>query len=249
MCRPRWAICLGVVWLMINLSLASDSSSNRPGKFRKKSNAAEREAMRAQESKESDNENGHKQAYDDAFSAIRECTVIHKAQSSSGLDERVDTYNNFKQSAMKALPKITQENLTTSIVVSGESTEMTKTIGDWFAFCDKTMNEKIATISAKGKADAANEEVDSKKRKDMNDRIRREQEAKFKSLVASSKGDRKRILESKGYLPSWPRSGDLKSAPIWKWEINITHETVRCEMFQFSGVKLKTTSTDLGACP
>ncbi|HAZ13564.1 MAG: hypothetical protein A2X86_13615 [Bdellovibrionales bacterium GWA2_49_15] len=247
--RARWGLHLFVLLFVINLSLAADSSSTRPGKFRKKSNAAEREAVREQEKKETDSQGAHKQAYDDAFSAISECSVIHKAQSPAGLEERVVSYKKFKQSALTTLPKITQDDLTTSMTVSGESTELTKSIGDWFAFCDKTMTEKIANISAKVKADASNEEADSKKRKEMNDRIRREQEAKFKALVAASKGDRKRILESKGYLPSWPRSGDLKTAPVWKWEINITQQAIRCEMFQFAGLKLKSTTTDLGACP
>ncbi|MBI2519813.1 MAG: hypothetical protein HYV97_05340 [Bdellovibrio sp.] len=247
--KTKICFILVIIIFAANFGLADDSNSSRPGKFRKKSNAAERESVREQEKQKSDQENARKQAYDDSYSAISDCEFIHRSQNPSSLTDKLSSYKKYKQAALAGFSNITKEEMTMTFRVSGESTEMTKTIGEWFAFCDKSMTGKISNLDTKVKSDTAQAEAEDQKRKAYNDRVRAEQEAKFKALVASSHGDRKRILESKGYLPNWPRSGDLKTAPVWKWEINITNEAVRCEMFQFSGEKLKSNSTDLGACP
>lgn len=213
---------------------------------------AERAAEKEKAETSATSERVREKALDEARSAIDvECAVFKKWAGSSGLDDRIASYEQHKKAALATLPKIADEKYTATTITSAddEGTQVTKTVGEWFAYCDKAMPEHLAMLREKEKTAAAAENADADRRRAMNDRIRAEQEAKFNALVASSGGDRKRILQSKGYLPNWPRSGDLKEAPVWKWEINITHEPVRCETFQFSGDKLGTNSTALGGCP
>lgn len=194
-------------------------------------------------------------AHDKALGLVRDavhdvCGLIGGYAGSSGLDERVAAYEKAKAEALAALPAIADEPYTTSITRPGDQTEeLTKPVKDWFAYCDTYIPETLGALRAKEASALAAEKAESERRAAMDDKLRAEAKAKFNALVAATTGDRQRILKAHGWLPSWPRGGDLGGAPVWKWEINITHEAVRCESFQFSGSKLTKNFTSLGACP
>ena len=202
---------------------------------------AEREAFDASVAKQ--------KALDEVRSAVdNECAIFRKWKSSSDFDDRLARYEQHKKAALAALPTIANEKHTATLLGEGAEAKALKTVAEWFAFCDKMMPEQAAKVRAQEKASAAAEQADAEKRAAMNDRLRAEEQAKFKALVAATGGDRKRILQAKGFPPHWPRGGDLKSAPVWKWEVNITHEAQRCETYQFSGDKLTKSFTSLGGC-
>ena len=182
--------------------------------------------------------------------AVRdECAIFRKWKSSGSFDQRLARYAQHKKAALAALPGLADEKYTAPLLdESGGEEKVTKTVGEWFAFCDKLMPEFAAKLRGAEKAAAAAEAAENARQKAINDKLRAEEKARFAALVAATGGDRKRILQGKGFLPHWPRGGDLKSAPVWKWEVNITHEAQRCETYQFSGDKLTRNSTSLGGC-
>ena len=188
-------------------------------------------------------------ALDQVTSAIKRCAIIRKWKSSSGMDQELASYAQEKKAGLDLLPAVAQEKVTATLIdASGGEAETTKTVAEWFTSCDALMPEQLAKVRADEKAAAAAERAETARRNAMDDRIRAEQDAKYKALLATVGGDRKRILQSKGFLPHWPRGGDLKSAPVWRWERNITGEPNRCETYQFGGETLKSQSTALGGC-
>ena len=179
------------------------------------------------------------------------CAQFRRWEGSSGFDERQATYDAKKKEALAATPPIAAESLTVSFLGEGakEPTPATKTVAEWFKACDELIPAHAAKVRQQEKDGAAASEADGAKRKAYNDKLRKEQAEQFRKLVADTGGDRQRTLQSKGFLPWWPRNGDLRTAPVWKWEINITGEVVRCESFQFNGDKLVKNDTALGSCP
>lgn len=207
-------------------------------------------AAKAQERADWEKDEAKRGAMNEVNDAIRnECAIFRKWKTSGDFEQRLANYEQHKKAALAAMPAIAGEKYTAPLLdEGGAEAETTKTVGEWFAFCDKMMPEQLTKVRAAEKAAAAAESAAAAKQKAYNDRLRAEDEAKMKALLGSTGGDRNRILKSKGYLPNWPRGGDLKSAPVWKYEVNITGEVQRCETYQFSGDKLTRNSTALGGC-
>lgn len=221
--------------------------------FRAKVEAAkdERAATKAKEQAAADEERAHDEALASAKDALwGTCTSFAGRAGPSGVEQVIAMYEDGKKKALERYPKIVEDSLTYDLTAAdGTEAKTTKTIGEWFAFCDKLMPEHVATLREReAKALAADEALSAKMKAD-NDKLRQAEKARFNALVAGTSGDRQRLLKSHGFEPKWPRNGDVKSAPVWKWEINITHEPVRCETFQFSGNTLKKNFTSPGPCP
>lgn len=71
----------------------------------------------------------------------------------------------------------------------------------------------------------------------------------YQALLASASRERKRLLKTHGRAPTWPTEGDVATAPVWRFEVNLPRRPVTCLTYEFSGEKLtKTTKAD-GACP
>lgn len=221
--------------------------------FRAQVDAAkdERAAAKAKEQAAADEQGAHDEALAFAKDALwGTCTSFTGRAGTSGVENVVAMYEGGKKKALERYPKIVEDSLTYDLRgADGTEVKTTKTIGEWFAFCDKMMPEHVAMLREKEAKSLAADEALSAKMKADNDKLREAEKARFNALVAGTSGDRQRVLKSHGFEPKWPRNGDVKSAPVWKWEINITHEPVRCETFQFSGNTLKKNFTSLGPCP
>ena len=213
---------------------------------------AAHQARKEAESKQWTADENKRVAMEAATSAILgTCSGFKGRAGSSGVEDNLKFYDNHKKKALSTYADVVKESMTVELRASSDApgTNTTKTVGEWFKYCDEMMPAHVAAIRKKETDYAAKDQADSAARKAANDRIRKEQAAQFKALVAATDGDRRKILESKGFVPWWPRSGDLKTAPIWKWQISITHQPTRCETFQFQENKLAKNFSELGSCP
>jgi len=213
---------------------------------------AKRKAKAAAERAEFEAGNAKRQAKDAAYSAINGyCSSFQGRRGSSGIDQDLKLYEQEKKKALSSFPDIAKEDMKIGLTTAPDATSVdtTKTVGEWFAYCDKVMPAHAKVVKKMEAQAQAKSDAENAARKAADQRIRNEQAAQFQALVAATSGDRKKVLESHGYSPWWPRSGDLKTAPIWKWRIAITHEPTRCETFQFEGDKLTKNFTQLGECP
>jgi len=213
--------------------------------------AGERASAKAKAEQEQQEKDKHDEAVRYAKDALWGlCTSFRGNAGTSEIDTQLAMYAEKKKKALDTFPGVVGDELTYDVRgEDGTDTRTTKTVGDWFAFCDEMMPAHVASLRAKEAAASEKEQADNAKRKAMNDKLRKEEKARYQALIAATGGDRARLLKSHGFLPSWPRNGDLKAAPVWKWEINITHSPQKCETYQFKGNKLAKSSSAFGPCP
>ncbi|HCL55956.1 MAG TPA: hypothetical protein DHW82_02985 [Spirochaetia bacterium] len=163
------------------------------------------------------------------------CSSFQESDSSYGLLETMDHYKTSKKNALKIYDAVVDEKLSLNFYTAKDQFKKEeKSIGEWFALCDKIMPVHYKKVVAQEKKNSDSQKEEDEKYKKFQDKMAKEAQEKYKNALASATGDKQKILKEKGFLPWFPQS-NLNSATVWMYEIVISNKATTCEIYKFKG--------------